>query len=161
MWLARFAFQACSIDQILRLRDAICGQRFTDSLKENSAGNCVRPSNLVRSLTAILQAKRVDQCRECRRLLPPTRIVKKIASERRTPIFQHTHEGTTRDLRRDAFLKGKRQTQPIDGGANHEIRIVVDQGSAHIDDEGLTAFLELPPVRPGGAAAQVDASVVR
>jgi hypothetical protein len=108
---------------------------------------------VVRSLTAILQATCVDQRREGRRLLPSTPIVKKIASERRTPIFQHTHEGATRDLRRDVLFKGKRQTQPIDGGANHEIRVVDDQGSADIDDE-VRVTAPVPDPTQGNAHAR-------
>src|SRR5436190_2520504 len=54
----------------------------------------------------LLQTKRLDE--GCPRgwLLPPARIVEKIASERRTPVFQHTHERTARELWRDVLFKG-------------------------------------------------------
>ena len=86
-------------------------------------------------------------------------MVEKIARERRAPVFQHTHEGAARDLWRDVLFKGERQTHAVDGGANHEVGVVDDQRPAHIDDEGLAVLLELPAVWPGGAAAQIDASV--
>jgi aryl-alcohol dehydrogenase-like predicted oxidoreductase len=53
---------------------------------------------------------------------------------------------------RDVILKGKRQTQAIDGGANHEVRIIDDQRSTHINSESLTVFLELSPATPAQIA---------
>ena len=94
-------------------------------------------------------------------MLPPARIVEKIAGERRAPVFEHTYERAARDLRRDVLFKGKRQTEAVDGGANHQVCVIHYERPAHINDQGFAVFLELPAIRPGGTAAQVDTSVAR
>jgi len=86
-------------------------------------------------------------------------MVEKIARERRAPVLEHAHESAARDLRRHILLEGERQAQAVHGGANHEIGVVEDERSAHIDDDGLTLLLELPAIGPGGTAAKIDASV--
>jgi len=91
--VAGLDFQACSIDQsdispfkindlravwidyrktllqILLFWDAICIQRFADVPKHDQRGNCVRPFNVVGSLTAICQSptprnERADDSRQ-------------------------------------------------------------------------------------------------
>jgi hypothetical protein len=111
--------------------------------------------------SALLHAKGLYQRRQRGRLLPPARVVEEVPGKRRTPVFEHAHQRPARDLRRDVLFEGERQPQAIDSGPNHEVRIVDDQRSAHINDDGFIAFLELPPVGPRRAGAQVDASVVR
>lgn len=93
--------------------------------------------------------------------MTPARVVEEIAGERGTPVFQNPHQGAALDLWRDVRLKGKRQTQTLDRGSNHEVRVVDNQGPVHVDDEGLTLLLELPAVRSSGTSAQVDARVRR
>ena len=39
---------------------------------------------------------------------------------------------------------GEGQTQAIDGGANHQVRVAEDQRSGHIDRDCLAVFVELP-----------------
>ena len=90
--------------------------------------------------------------RQRRRLLPSTRIVEEVAGECRTPVFEHTLERAARDLRRHVFFEGKRQAEAINGGANHHVRVVNDQRSAHVNDEGFAILLEFPAVRSRRAA---------
>jgi hypothetical protein len=71
-----------------------------------------------------LQTKGFDESRERGRLLSPTRVVQKIAGERRAPIFEHPHECATRQAWRCLLFQHERQTDAIDRRTNHDLRII-------------------------------------
>ena len=52
----------------------------------------------------LLQTKRVDQRRECGRLLPSARVIKEEPRKWLTPIIQHADEFPARQLRRHPFI---------------------------------------------------------
>ena len=52
----------------------------------------------------LLQTKRVDQRRECGRLLPPARVIKEESRKWLTPIIQHADKFPARQLRRHPFI---------------------------------------------------------
>src|SRR5207247_803944 len=68
------------------------------------AVNCVRPINLARSLTGILESKRVDECGPRSRLLSSTRVVQEEPWERLTPLLEDANERTGIKRRRGAIL---------------------------------------------------------
>src|SRR5919108_2401174 len=103
----------------------------------------IRSTGLSRSVR--LQAKRFDQSRECGRLLSSTRVMKKVAGERRAPIFEHAHECAVGEVWGCMLLECKRQTHAIDRCANHDVRVIDDQWPIHGDGKGLVSFVELPP----------------
>ena len=89
--------------------------------------NCVRPSNVVRSLTAILESKRIDQSRQRRGLLPATGIVQKEPGERRTPVLEHTNQGSALEVLGHPVLRNPREASPIQGGLDHQVEFIEKQ----------------------------------
>src|SRR5436305_7655849 len=75
--------------------------------------NCVRPLNLARSLTGILESKRVDECGQRSRLLSSTRVVQEEPWERLTPLLKDANERTGINMRCVAIVSEVRQANPI------------------------------------------------
>ena len=69
---------------------------------------CVKPSNVVRSLTPILESKCIDQSGQRRGLLAAARIVKKEAQKRRAPVLQRADQRSAHSVFRDP---GKRPVE--------------------------------------------------
>lgn len=95
--------------------------------------NCVRPSNVVRSLTTILESKHIDQSRQRRGLLPAT-WVEEEPSNPRTPVFQHPHECSVLEVPGDAVFSDPGKARPIQRCLDHQVesiqeRRTVERGS--------------------------------
>lgn len=103
-------------------------------------------------------AQRLAERRQRGRLLAAAGIVQKVSGEGRTPVFEHTYQRATGDLRRNVFLKRESQSQAVGRRANHQVRVVENQWAVDVDDERLTALFELAAIRPRRAATQIDAS---
>ena len=96
-------------------------------MAEPANPNCVRPPNVPRSLTAILESKRVDQSRQSGGLLATARIVEKEARKRRAPVLQHAHQRSARKMFGDAVLRDPRKPGSVKSRLNHQIEFVQEQ----------------------------------
>jgi hypothetical protein len=99
-----------------RISDLIC--RMPPTIYRDAhdivRADCVRPSNVVRSLVAILESKRIDQWRQRRRLLSSAGVVEEEARKRRAPILQHADQRTARKVFGDSLLSDPREARPIE-----------------------------------------------
>src|SRR6266404_6403431 len=144
------AFQACSIDhsdispfRINELRPVLNSvaqnppSRISDSrcrvasivyrhAHRDANVNCVRPINLARSLTGILESKRVDHCGQRTRLLSSTRVVQEEPWERLTPLLKDANERARIEVWRGPILSEVRQADPIESSANDQVHVVHD-----------------------------------
>src|SRR5438093_1265950 len=125
------------------------------------AVNCVRPINLARSLTGILESKRVDECGPRSRLLSSTRVVQEEPWERLTPLLEDANERTGIKMRRGAILSEVRQANPIESSANDQVHVVHDERTVDRDRQRLLALVELPAIDLVTAVAKVDAAVLQ
>lgn len=85
------------------------------------------------TLSSRSTAEACRERRQCRQLLPPTRVVEEEAGERGAPVFQHTHERSTRQVRRRAIVRHKRQADAIERCTNQKFHIVDHKRSLHSD----------------------------
>src|ERR671912_2321758 len=108
-----------------------------------------------------LQAKCTDDRRKRCGLLLPTRVVKKEAGERRTPIFQHAYQRSTRELRCDTVFRHPGQTGPVDSGLNDEIQVIDEERAAHRNRHRLIAFIEFPPILALTSVTEADALMLQ
>jgi len=72
-------------------------------------------------LPIFLQAKRIDDSRKRRWLLPPTRIIEEKSGEGRTPILEHAHQRSTREVLLDAIFRHPGQAGAIASSLDHKI----------------------------------------
>jgi hypothetical protein len=93
--------------------------------------NCVRPTNVARSLTRILAAKRVDECGQRSGLLASTRVVQEEPWERLTPLLEDANERTGIQMRRGAILSKVRQPDAVESRTNDKVQIVHDEPAVH------------------------------
>jgi hypothetical protein len=89
--------------------------------------NCVRPSNGVRSLRAIVESKRIDQSRQRRGLLPATWIVQKEPRKRRTPILQHADQCSAREVFRHPIFRDLGNACPVERRLDHQVEFIQEQ----------------------------------
>jgi hypothetical protein len=108
--------------------------------------NCVRPLNVVGSLTAIFESKRIDQRSQRSRLLPSTGVIEEEAGEGRAPIFEDSDQRPACEVRRNVILLRERERTPSLAGADRHVHVVEDQRPVDADDELLRALVELPSV---------------
>src|SRR5437588_5804578 len=123
--------------------------------------NCVRPIHLARSLTGILESKRVDHCGQRTRLLSSTRVVQEEPWERLTPLLKDANERARIEVWRGPILSEVRQADPIESSANDQVHVVHDERTVHRDGQGLLALVKLPPIDLVTAVAEVDAPMLQ
>jgi hypothetical protein len=75
--------------------------------------NCVRPLNVVGSLTAIFESKRIDQRSQRSRLLPSTGVIEEEAGEGRAPIFEDSDQRAACEVRRNVILQRERAADTV------------------------------------------------
>jgi len=123
--------------------------------------NCVRPINLARSLTGILESKRVDQCGQRSGLLSSARVVQEEARERLTPLLKNANERAGIEMRRGAILSEVRQADAIERRPNDQFHIVHDQWPIDRDRQRALALVELPAIDLVTVVSEVDAAVLQ
>ena len=83
--------------------------------------SCVRPLNVVGSLTAIFESKRIDR-RSQRRLLPLTRVTEEEAGEGRAPIFEDPDQRPACEVRRSVILHREREADTASRRAHIQLQ---------------------------------------
>ncbi len=78
-----------------------------------------------------LKPKGIYQHRKRRRLLPSTRIIKEEPWERLAPIRQHADERPIGHTIRREFLGHEGKSEAIKRGADQQLHVIDDEGSAH------------------------------
>ena len=70
-----------------------------------------------------LQAKRIDDSRKRRWLLLPTRIVEEESREGRTPMLEHAHQCSAREVLLDAILRNPGQAGTVEIHFSDDARV--------------------------------------
>jgi len=90
--------------------------------------NRVRPLNVVGSLAAIFETKRIDQrSRRCR-LLPSTRVIEEEAGEGRAPLFEDSDQRPACEVRRSVILQREREADTVNPRRDRHVHVVEDSG---------------------------------
>src|SRR5258708_7250603 len=102
-----------------KLKAAVDGVTTTRLHEAVQKGDLGRLEMSFRSLTArAVQSQCLDQRRQRGGLLPPARIVQKVAGERFAPVFEHANQCAAGEMWGGLLLHQERQPDAINGRAN-------------------------------------------